>query len=354
MKRFKIIFTILCCVLCVQNCIGATIVAYADEVRKENDALSTFLREEMGKDTHNLDESVERELNSKGIFDEEIERFDNDLINDLEEADVISVKNEYIAVNESGEYYNMDREMVNEIIDEKYIKNKDKCSKNFLENVLESVGIIPITTYAAAKSNISSGEYLKKSIIIIQPKGGIYTAHVTITFTWLKEPSNRCIDIPVVYFAGADIVDNSKASCIYYYKVTSKVYDDGILKTVCVNEEDKKSYTTNMKSYWCIDTGNASYAYALVDLCDDFIYRKAGQWYTDHMIIMQMDVKKDEHDTDNAFTPQVRYYHQKSSINISPSVSIEVGGKASFSGGVAFSNNFYPTGETLNITYNWK
>ena len=275
------------------------------------------------------------------------------MVGKLEEAEEIIVKNEYIVVNESGESHKMSRDMVNEIIKEEYLNEESNNSQNFIRNVMESMGIIPITTYAAAKNNISSGKFLKKSIIIIRPKKESYVAHVTITFTWLKEPSNRCVDVPIVYFEGADILDNSNASCIYYYKITSKVYDEKLLKTLCVDESKSKSYTSNMKTHWCIDTGEASYAYALVDLCNDFEYGYAGQWYTDHVIIMQMDVKKDEHDKDNCFTPQVSYYHQKSAISVSPSVSIEAG-KPSFSVGFSFTNKFYPMGEVLSLNFNWK
>ena len=49
-------------------------------------------KKEKKNNTHNIDESVERELNSKGIFDEEIEKFDNKLVGKLEEAEEIIQK----------------------------------------------------------------------------------------------------------------------------------------------------------------------------------------------------------------------------------------------------------------------
>ncbi len=324
--------------------------------------LKKYLEIQKEKHVSGLKKNIEKKFNEQGVLDTEIENFEKDDINRINQSDEIYIYTEYVAVDEKeNTSHIMNQKEIDQLIEEKYEDDiKQYTSENgFLYHIGTFTGVVPENVSAATRTNYSDSGCFKKTIIITQARKGNYRAHVSAYFTWITEPAIRAADCMSIFFSGAEIVDNTNATCKYYYTWTDmeKEYT-GNWKYLIKDKKMCDDYTKDMKARWNIDAGLTSYAIACVDLKDDYSFTtidyKRKFVVTNHYIVMQMDVVKDGNDRSRYFTSQTKYYHQQFLVTLDPKVSIDTSGKVSFSGMLSKDKYMHSMGSVLTYQYIWK
>lgn len=329
---------------------------------EQGEILKKYLEGQKENHRSGLKKNIEKSFNEKGVLDAEIENFENDDINRINEAGEVYIYTEYVAVDEKRNISHvMNQEEIDDLIEDKYAEEVEQftLSDGILHQIGTFTGIVPTKVNAATKTNYSDSKCFKKTIIITQAKKGSYKAHVAAYFTWITEPSIRATDCMSIFFSGAEIVDNNNATCKYYYTWTDmeKQYT-GNWRYLIKDKKICDDYTNDMKTRWNIDAGLTSYAIACVDLKDDYSFTtidyKRKFVVTNHYIVMQMDIVKDGNDRSGYFTSQTKYYHQQFLITLDPKVSIDTNGKISFSGMLSKDKYMHSMGTVLTYKYIWK
>ena len=346
--------------LLLSNFLSYPITVYASTIKDET-VLDEYLNFERDKDTGHIDEKVEKELNRQGVFDDEIALLDNTAIESLNKAQVIEVVTEYLDIDENGEAEKMTSSEIDDFIEANYsdeLKKYRNDNEGFIEKALKAIGLVPREVNAANQSNFSDSKCFKKTIIITQQTKGSNWAHVVVYFTWLSEPEVRNTDVAFVYFADADLMDSPNISCKYYYWENGRVfYQDNMLTINRVVDEQKYvDYTKEMKNN-LLESKDDFGTFVQVDLLPD-VYNTGRQYAdikrTNHYIVMQMDVKKNETDVDGAFLAQVKYYHMQLGLDLEVGVSIDTSGNIGFSAVFNTKTYMHAMGEPIRCTYRWK
>ena len=176
--------TTLMCLVMFNNIAYASesVVVEEDEVTifeeaKDEKYVNKKVEEEKKNKTELLDNKTERYLNENGVFDEEIEKLDDETLEELmkspnEDIQVYTSFYEYIEPAESDEdntanssndeimvesdLVELTKEEINEVIAERYYdvdisEIKEKDDNTVLDDVLEAVGLKPVNVYAVDK-----------------------------------------------------------------------------------------------------------------------------------------------------------------------------------------------------------
>ena len=302
--------------------------------------------DEINNVTGVIDEKIEKKLNKKGVFDEEIKGMDINTIEELEDVDIDRISVETVFFNyiekldqdgnivETG-YVEMDSETINEAIGEKYYDNKikdgkqdNKKDKSILKNIGESLGITPIEVYAASTMKYSTNSAMMKKTVIISPmSNGYYKMYCSCV--WLDMPIYRCIDLMQVYWSNnAEYLNdsfqrkNSYFSEMYMYTEREYGQQAGhvVVSSTSYGSEDKKyvmdgaaktldnKYELNGGHYVITD----NYMASAIDLPEDI--SNGSKTYDGAVLSCAIYLKLKEN-TDN-FDYKVVYEHTKYKANV--------------------------------------
>lgn len=221
-----------------------TMEGYPDDVKRYS-----FINKKvcLELDSHNtfLEPELEKYLNKNGIFDEDIDEFDSNTINQLSKVNLedIDIKCGYFAVVDSeqmedvkilpNELYSLSQDEVNAYFGKQYFDVETFFSDNILkkihntaneqnvaEKILQNVGIIPVKCYAKAYDvDLENVSILKVSHVVVN-----YTnyCNVSTVLTWQPMPKYRQIDTSVISWGDALIMDRLSANvtCSAYYTIT--------------------------------------------------------------------------------------------------------------------------------------
>lgn len=176
------------------------------EDAKDEKYVNMKVEEEKKNKTELLDNKTERYLNENGLFDEEIEKLDDETLEELmkssnKDIQVYTSFYEYIEPDEDNSdaddnsenetvkssddtviaessLVELTKDEINAVIAEKYYdvdisEMEEKDDNTVLDDVLEAVGLKPVNVYAyetinsVDNSDNMKGTYLKKSILIV-------------------------------------------------------------------------------------------------------------------------------------------------------------------------------------------
>lgn len=233
------------------------------EDAKDEKYVNMKVEEEKKNKTELLDNKTERYLNENGLFDEEIEKLDDETLEELmkssnKDIQVYTSFYEYIEPDEDNSdaddnsenetvkssddtviaessLVELTKDEINAVIAEKYYdvdisEMEEKDDNTVLDDVLEAVGLKPVNVYAyetinsVDNSDNMKGTYLKKSILIVPEKLGNKQYYKLITnYTWLTMPENRMLDVAIVSWDDNAKYDNSN---IAYRETYAKVTTD--------------------------------------------------------------------------------------------------------------------------------
>lgn len=270
----------------------------AFEESKENYKYTELkIEAEKGNVTGSIDKEIELYLNDNGIYDNEIVNFDNQIKCELEaitDIEDIEIYTEIVEVNEesAGEeiYKQLDAEEINDVMAEVYydvdVNGEEK--ESIINNVLEMVGIKPMSVYAEEGDGTGTSEYIKRSTIVYPKKyNGTDYFRIYNVNNWIKMPVNRLVDtismrwdgvaafysyyddftrnntnanVYVVYNEG--IYSRSQGKCISY-SCKNKSYNLATNKGLYVLDDSKVELPVN---HYCMMPGGMA---ASVDLMDD-------------------------------------------------------------------------------------
>ena len=300
------------------------------EDAKDEKYVNMKVEEEKKNKTELLDNKTERYLNENGLFDEEIEKLDDETLEELmkssnKDIQVYTSFYEYIEPDEDNSdaddnsenetvkssddtviaessLVELTKDEINAVIAEKYYdvdisEMEEKDDNTVLDDVLEAVGLKPVNVYAyetinsVDNSDNMKGTYLKKSILIVPEKLGNKQYYKLITnYTWLTMPENRMLDVAIVSWDDNAKYDNSNIAYRETYAKVTTDYTDTVrrqltgelLSTSHGTEEKKliKNYVNENSPDLnrTLDSGNVAITnhrmYAFVDLMDDTLVPK--------------------------------------------------------------------------------
>lgn len=141
-----------------------------------------------------LNKDVEKNLNSIGIFDSEIEDMDDRLLNSLNKCDEYSIAVTYSEENSDGVWVDMDSSDIDDYIEEEY-------SEELLEmDSREKFNLFSIGAKKASAKTVESGWKVSnskkvKQYLVMTDYAGTKDVRVAYTVQWIKEPVNRDKDV---------------------------------------------------------------------------------------------------------------------------------------------------------------
>ncbi|MGN9017928.1 hypothetical protein ACTNBM_02875 [Lachnospiraceae bacterium HCP1S3_C3] len=315
---------------------GANI--YASDDNYVESSYEQFLLEEAEESTGILDEDVEYELNMQGVFDREIEAFDEETINRLNDGAEYSV-----AVGYYEEDVNVITEMsdkdIEEYYDEIYEQNlqEDLREGNSIElenkvdndkSIMEKLGLV--NTVYAEKSTTETNK-LKFTLITTQScnKTSIYVAG---SAEWLKDPDNTLNDYLSISATGLDTIfdDKQNYGACYRYEIYNY---GGSVKPVKYSRADVKPIKVNNNG---IST--------CVNLCDN----TPVDTYKNHKIYIGGHFYVNNRRSEGVIGVKLGYIHQekKHDGNISINATINSQGKL----GISASNSLKVSDYYHNIS----
>ncbi len=218
--------------------------ALADEIKipeEHYNILGAFLEAEALETVDSVDTDVQSILNSKGVFNSEIEQIESEFLENIQNADVddISVITEYVIYNEdSNNNLNveciLDIKEVDSFISELYLNDE---TGEFINSVdyNESPNIILYS------SNSSANALMKKTLIATTvTRGGKRKLCCTYICNWLTTPSERMNDVATIgWGAGQGSFDYTESySATYSY----------ICDTVWYTPNNNNTYTKHTAS----------------------------------------------------------------------------------------------------------
>lgn len=293
-------------------------------------SLSKKLEYDVDNNVTKLPDEIEEQLNEIGVFDEDINSLNSDTIKELSKACNISVQIEYTGIDKDDEVFKMNNGDINDLIDEciddntiEYEEYEEK--QNFLDNILTKVGIIPEKVYGAGRINeqnsekrgcdgVSESGAMKQLIYAYQwQKGG--QLYVVASATWLKEAHYRNKDVFSVHVGGTTIIPKHSECTHTVNAVIINPFDIANIQT----GQLKTNPTAHVYS-----GNNNSLAYT-VDLFGTRGEETAFVGYVNEKI--EIKVRCNVSGKGNKTVPiSTHYMHCKTSIGVSPSVSLDGSG----------------------------
>lgn len=213
--------------------------------------LEQYLELEEANDTTSLTKKKEELLNEKGVFDSELERLSEEEIENINEAESVSVSTEYVecTVDESKseatdgfESKILNEAEIGDLINELYLENSNESDEN------KAMGIGSKTVVGNKDSETVTDEestsYLKKTLIMAREN-----SRVTVTFVckWLTPPQFRKMDLLTIAYSGGTMLLDSdglpKCTASLSARRTTEAHS-GVSETATTIYED---YTSVMK-----------------------------------------------------------------------------------------------------------
>lgn len=223
---------------------------------------------EISNNTGVIEPNVERLLNQAGMLDSEIEEFTAEDIQNIENASEITIKSEYCEINdETGECTKMDDSEIEEYYKEYYYQNygvKNKVDKKNTKNkciankFLETMGILPITAYAAyteAVTKTTKGGKFKHTVLLTDTNSinGKKAAYFKYTIQWLETPKYCFDDYFTLDTTGLIIKPNDANYGVKYtctYKKDFYTINNGVRKLAISNIPIEEKLDLNKFSYY--------------------------------------------------------------------------------------------------------
>lgn len=199
---------------------------------KKDSALCKMLKDEKKHNTGRLRHEIEEKLNEIGIFDEEIQNFDKEMIDLLNENGFLNVQIVYSGEDDNGAMRVLEPEEVDEVIEQKYI------NKNTTEKSASSA----VSTYSASNSDTvtSPSGMLKQYIILAQSSSSSNLIYVQYCATWVAEPFYRNTDACAVSFKNASYEPDTLKGTYY-----CRYIEDNLT----FNRETAYSVSKNLEKY---------------------------------------------------------------------------------------------------------
>ncbi len=301
-----------------------------EEVVMEN--YDTFIQEEISDNTTELDEEVEAELNSKGILDSQIDSWNDDTIEKINESDDVSVEVMYFTEGEDGELSELSDEEVEEFYEKVYEENleselhdgeyvefeddeqDEEEQTEYNKSLLGMLGLEE--TVYGANENVnttvkSASGMLKCDIVIAKDKGRAHALWVMADATWLSQPKYTLTDYMSISVQGLDThVDNKENPAAYYTYTRNAIQPGGRLV----------KYKTSVDKKPAIRGEYGFYTY--VNLSDDV----PGEAYREHNVTMMSDFYINNWTAkDGQINFQFEYSHQQKKLKKDDSVIASVG-----------------------------
>ena len=168
----------------------------------KEDYVHQKIQDEIENDVTELNTNIEQYLNSKGVFDEDIQLYSDDTKKELNMANTncVWVQNEYYSVVdadeellENTELQELTEEEINNYIGEQYYDIDTGFSQTFKEQTVN--GVAKTSSNSRAKQynvDMTDVSTLKVSLVVIE-----YASRVTVsvTYTWDTMPKYRQIDV---------------------------------------------------------------------------------------------------------------------------------------------------------------
>lgn len=323
------------------------------DLDESSDYTEMVISENINNDTGCMDSDFEEVLNSAGLLDSDIERFSDDEIEDIENANEISIVTKFYEIDElEPECIELSPEEVEEYYEEYYKENYDNEaesgddsvyeneSQGIMDKFMNAIGLAPETVYANTYYNketkkTDGGKFRHTVILCDVPSiNGRKSATFNYIVEWLKTPKYCFDDYFTLFLTGSVIKPGNKSYPLSYtidYKEDIYTYtvETNERKRVNSNKNNQLTFDEGKFSYCCAD--NKTYMAYHQDLPGDFDGIALGELisyhpqmyyeYHYHDIIMKMsgyvcmtDKNKDQFDIN------ARYFH----LNVNkPKVKIE-------------------------------
>lgn len=294
----------------------------------EDSELCQKLELDYENSTTDLSEEREKELNEIGVFDSDIEAWDDDMIEKINNAYAYSMSVMYYGENhEDGTLEELTVEETDEVIKDVYGEELEE--KEEKDNIFEQAlgNTVFGAVKASAKSSSDSGkEQSVDSGKVKQMIACIQTAkdkpiNVIYTISWLVRPSHKKFDIAGIYLGNAS--PNKESFKAHHKCLYRQIYTAPYVK------EDEKV------DYYSVSGNGMSARYGLFN--NNLVDIK------DEVFVMSFDCTIKSRKNQNYIEATGVYYHCKVNKTISPGVSIGSGGiSLSVSGGVSEVYSFVP------------
>ena len=274
----------------------------------EDSELCQKLELDYENSTTDLSEEREKELNSIGVFDSDIEALDDDMLEKLDNAYAYSMSVMYYGENaEDGTLEELSPAETDEVIKDVYGEELEEAAqdKDVLEQALENTifGAVKASAHSdndKKRQNVDSGIVKQMLACIQKTKGG--RINVIYTISWLERPSHIKTDVAGVSLKNASpIRDTFKA----YYKCDWKTAFDSEYKS-SKDEIDK------------IESSGYGMAASFSFYDGSLVLMQ----YKNDVFIMSFDCTVDNKKNINGMSATGKYYHCKAKKTISPGISI--------------------------------
>ena len=335
--RNTIIGSLITCVLMMSYNIAAGNVGYAYEDEQEeaksidyivddahigNTTLKEFLEVEAENNTDILDENIESELNDKGIFDEEIKQFDDNIVDLLNEGYEYNTYVTYYELSENDNNFEdghaLDDRQVDEIIEEicsDEIKEDIEKNESIGDTFSEALGL-SFTSYASQDIKLSKSGAVKQTLTIVNAsknRNGSKRVFVSYIVTWLKAPLYTHTDVFGIAIKNATpVYDTIKCKYAYTQNIQnitpdgSSIFSEERITEDIIGRTKRNSY------------GVA----ADVNLATDRYIGSTSIRFYNHVMTLSFYCTIDNEKDIKYVVPVGEYYHQKKTIGISPSYTI--------------------------------
>ena len=287
------------------------------------------LENDIERSTGKIDEDVEKALNYAGVADEDIVKFDKEVIKNCNTIDEIFVEVEYYAETKSGKTLQKLSDAEKEDYFKEYCKEKNICKKNInsVKNFVKNL-FSPTKVKANTRKDdkYSSGKFRHTLLMFSQRVNGKKGIYFCYTAKWIKEPYYRGTDLIGLAVDNGKIINTSqyplKANCSYKQNLVSY----GLLNT----KETKSDHYSNILPYWKYFGSNSAVVY-VPDLPGEGGYLEAQSralalqnggracFYNDITYSVHGYATKSSNSVKDVCV-NAYYGHQESTVTIKPSV----------------------------------
>lgn len=289
-KKFTIKIVSYATVIAIVIMSTASVYARTAMEHEEEGYFEKYLKQEAGTDTGIISSDNEIKLNNQGVFDKEIEAFDSETINEIENSEEVYIFTEVVKQTETemnGKIETstcvLNQDEVDELIGELYFEQEEDKELKNAENFFEEIEAEATRVVSVSKTDSTSSSYLKKTLIVSQGSERPYMAHVSFVCTWLKMPEYRYEDSLTVSYTDYAILNRSTDNPIsmqasYIEKEIYVSYIWGNTTVLSSNRKYMSTYNSSTGSYNMSlevltdnvsDGNNSETVSLLVDLPDD-------------------------------------------------------------------------------------
>lgn len=161
---------------------------------KKTSPLCQKLKMDYSNSTNLVCDNVEKELNSLGVFDNDIEELDDQTLENLNEGNDFSVSIIYADEQKDGTLSEMSMDEVDDLIAEEYSKELASAPKTGFWDWFQLEPAIASAKSASSTLLTSSSGKVKQILVISQNVTG-GNVHVDYKVKWVEEPYYRDTDV---------------------------------------------------------------------------------------------------------------------------------------------------------------